>query len=73
MATTIAVPWTAAANGHEQDARRDVVEAASAADVTAGKPAPEPCAELTAEDVYEEQQEHDRHSDPQQRHRRVTP
>ena len=56
---------------HQQDARCDVVEVAGAPGMTAGEPAPEPGAELAAEHIDEQQQKHDRHSDEQQRHRRV--
>ena len=58
-------------DGHEQDPGRDVVEVAGAPGVPAGERGAEPVAELTAEDVDEQQQEHDRHADEEQRHRRV--
>ena len=58
-------------DGHEQDAGGDVVEVAGAPGVPAGVCGVEAVAELTAEDVDEQQQEHDRHADEEQCQRRV--
>ena len=58
-------------NGHQQDARRDVVEVAGPAGMPAGEPAAEAVAELAAEDVDEQQQEHQRHADHEESQRRV--
>ena len=63
MATEIAVPWTVAGHGHQDDRGRHVVDVLGAA---AGRPA-EPGAQRAAEDVDEQQQEDDRHADEQSR------
>jgi hypothetical protein len=52
-------------DGHHEDARDDVGEVAGSADAADALP------EGAAQDVDEQQQEHDRHADEHQRQRRV--
>ena len=59
IATEIAVPVRGAGDGDQQDPGHDVRDVRLAR--RTGAPA-EPGAERAAEDVHEEQQEHDRHA-----------